>query len=61
MAGRGRDPNLPALNVSNLDPDLYQRLRRYAFETGRTKKDIVEAALQEYMDRHPWEETVEGE
>lgn len=49
-----RNPQLPMLNISNMDPELYKELARYAFETGRSKRDVVQAALREYMARHPW-------
>lgn len=53
-------PDRLDLHVSYVDPDLYEDLRRYTFETRRTKKEIVEAALREYLHRHPWEKQKGG-
>lgn len=47
------------VSLSNFDPELYEQLRRYAFETRRPMRDIVEDALREFMTAHPWEEMVE--
>lgn len=48
------------VSLSNFDPSLYDQLRRYAFETRRPMRDIVEEALREYMAAHPWEAVVKG-
>lgn len=52
-----RRPGSVALNLSNFDAELYERLRRHAFETRQPYRAIVEAALREYFERHPWNAT----
>ena len=34
----------------SIDPDLWKRTRRFAFDTGVTASSIVEAALTEHLD-----------
>lgn len=50
-----KNKTLPTIHVDNVDRGLYEALRRYAFETRQSHKAVVEAALREYMARHPWE------
>lgn len=50
---RTTHPDRPRIHCW-IAPDLYDRLRRTAFESGQSQKAIIEAALDAWLAAHPW-------
>ncbi len=44
------------LQVENVPPDLYERLRRHARSHNRTMSDVVIIAVEHELARHEWRE-----